>query len=274
MSYKSGQEWYINKSLWTNLQNIVRNTSVKFGVCRCYRSWKSSLGVQEKTHFEKTAFKDFYGKIPLISIESHELQTKYALGPSKIHVSHCLTSKIIASSIIASSISDHNIQNNTSTVHHTGGMEKLNTGITVSFSQDLSLLLWQCADTLSNNNLVYFVCFLQCSKYWYFEWFIISFVLLSCFEPVLKGACLVSFTISWLRGLFSGFGLWVLSALKCNVSFWLTFRCYSLFVTHRRTMVTHCAAREPRAACQALICGSHGYKKYGDIMQPVTTDIS
>ena len=56
----------------------------------------------------------------------------------------------------------------------------------------------------SNNNFVYFVCFLQCSKYWSFEWFIISLVLLCCYEPVLMGAWLVSFTIGWLRGLFCG----------------------------------------------------------------------
>ncbi len=43
-------EWYINKPLSKNLQNIYRNKTVKFGVCEFYQSG-------EKTHFEKTAFK-------------------------------------------------------------------------------------------------------------------------------------------------------------------------------------------------------------------------
>jgi len=45
MSYNSGQELYINKSLRTNL-HIVMNTSVQFGVCRSDR-----VGEWEKTHF-------------------------------------------------------------------------------------------------------------------------------------------------------------------------------------------------------------------------------
>ena len=81
MLYKSGQEWYINKSFCKkNLQNVVRSKTVKFDVCRCYRGGDPSLRVWGKTHFEKTAFKDLYGKISQIAIEHHGLQTKYASG--------------------------------------------------------------------------------------------------------------------------------------------------------------------------------------------------
>ena len=62
MSCKSGQEWYINKSHCKNLHIVAENKILKFGVCRCYRSGDYLLGVWGKTHFEKTAFKDFYGK--------------------------------------------------------------------------------------------------------------------------------------------------------------------------------------------------------------------
>ena len=62
MSCKSGQEWYINKSHCKNLHIIAENKILKFGACRCYRSGDSLLGVWGKTHFEKTAFKDSYGK--------------------------------------------------------------------------------------------------------------------------------------------------------------------------------------------------------------------
>ncbi len=51
----------MNKSLCKNLQDIdYRNTNVKFGVCKCYRSEDLWLSVGEKTHFEKTAFKNMY----------------------------------------------------------------------------------------------------------------------------------------------------------------------------------------------------------------------
>ena len=58
MFYKSGSEWYMNKPLCKNLQNIDRNQSGKFGVCKCCWSGEFWLRVWEKTHFEKTAFKD------------------------------------------------------------------------------------------------------------------------------------------------------------------------------------------------------------------------
>ncbi len=41
----------INKPFYKNLQDIDGNKAVKFDVCKC--SWSG-----DKTHFEKTAFKD------------------------------------------------------------------------------------------------------------------------------------------------------------------------------------------------------------------------
>jgi len=52
MWYKSGQEWYISKSLRTNLHDIVRNTTVKCDVCRYYSSVKSSLRVWKNKFWE------------------------------------------------------------------------------------------------------------------------------------------------------------------------------------------------------------------------------
>ncbi len=46
-------EWYMNKPLSKNLQNIDMSETVKFGIYKCY--WSG-----EKTHFEKTTFKDMY----------------------------------------------------------------------------------------------------------------------------------------------------------------------------------------------------------------------
>ena len=63
MLYKSGSEWVINNPLCKYLQNVVRNTTGKFGVCQCCWSGDFSLRVWEKTHFEKTAFKDLHCKI-------------------------------------------------------------------------------------------------------------------------------------------------------------------------------------------------------------------
>ncbi len=50
----------MNKSLCKNLQDIDRNKDVKFGVCKCYWGGDLWLSVGEKTHFEKTAFKNMY----------------------------------------------------------------------------------------------------------------------------------------------------------------------------------------------------------------------
>ena len=58
MSHKSGQEWFINKSLCKYLQNTAKCITGKFGVHRCYIGWEVSTGEWQKTHFEKTAFKD------------------------------------------------------------------------------------------------------------------------------------------------------------------------------------------------------------------------
>ena len=57
MSHKSGQEWFINKSLWKYLQNTAKCITGKSGVHRCYIGWDGCTGWQ-KTHFEKTAVKD------------------------------------------------------------------------------------------------------------------------------------------------------------------------------------------------------------------------
>lgn len=39
--YESGYEWYMDKPLRKNLQNIDSNKSVKFGVCKC--CWREDL---------------------------------------------------------------------------------------------------------------------------------------------------------------------------------------------------------------------------------------
>ncbi len=46
----------MNKLLSENLQNIDRNKTVKFGMCKC--NWSGDFWLK-KTHFEKTAFKDY-----------------------------------------------------------------------------------------------------------------------------------------------------------------------------------------------------------------------
>ena len=48
MSYKSGHEWDINKSLSTTIHTIARNRSVKLGTGRLCRSGDSLLRVGEK----------------------------------------------------------------------------------------------------------------------------------------------------------------------------------------------------------------------------------
>ena len=57
MFYKSGSEWVINNPLCKYLQNVVRNTTGKFGVCQC--CWSGNLSLRE---WEKTAFKDLHCK--------------------------------------------------------------------------------------------------------------------------------------------------------------------------------------------------------------------
>ncbi len=50
----------MTKSFCKILQDIDRNKTVKSGVCECYWSGDLWLSVGEKTHFEKTAFKNMY----------------------------------------------------------------------------------------------------------------------------------------------------------------------------------------------------------------------
>ena len=48
----------MNKPFSKSLHNIDRNITGRFGVCACYWSGNFGLRVGEKTHFEKTTFKD------------------------------------------------------------------------------------------------------------------------------------------------------------------------------------------------------------------------
>ena len=65
MFYKSGYEWYMNKPLCRNLQNIDRNDTGEFGVCKCYWSGDFWLREWEKNH-EKITFKGMDCKTPYI----------------------------------------------------------------------------------------------------------------------------------------------------------------------------------------------------------------
>lgn len=48
----------MNKPLLKTFQNINGNTTVQFGVCKCYKSGDFCLSTGEKSYFAKMAFKD------------------------------------------------------------------------------------------------------------------------------------------------------------------------------------------------------------------------
>lgn len=58
MLYNSGYEWYMNKPLCENLQNIDRNKTVKFGVTEVEMS--GSECKKRKNKSEKLTFKNKY----------------------------------------------------------------------------------------------------------------------------------------------------------------------------------------------------------------------